>query len=1004
MNYRPPPSPDITTLWVGNLRPDATEDVLRHMFYELLSGVRIMKVVYDRELFISDDYIIPSGSSSSSCLPPLGSKLCTSVSGGQLVRRCNGYGFVEFFRTDDAQYCLQALHGRWVPGRDFKYKLNWASFNITDENRGESRGPTAGAPTAADGTLGDGAYVRDRKGGEGDENNRYYGKKGGVNNHDYNSNNMYHRLDHPTLSRTTSNTKCNSSSFPSAAPSPATTSQSVSSSGGNLGGGGLVSLWIGSLEEDVGEEDVRALFNEFQFQTLRYINLIRDAITGASKKFGFLRFGSPTEAEYALKLMNGKLCKGKAIKICRAHAKGEEGKSTNESAGNYSNETHSQAEKGSDTTVSAKEIYYDPTGRETTLSTESYKMYKRTENTIFQLALKIKQHNIYAEKINSMITLANTVCPNTISLSVSSSMPSTSCQPDTSITSSTSTTNSGTTTRTSARINNSISSTASTNNGTTIGLPSTVSTTSTTTCTNTQTLLHDSTNIVIVALDGYGLAISPELVRRHMMHFGDIRCLTLEFDTYYGYHWLVTFAQPKEAADALACLQGQYIGPTPLAAVSDSEFKIIVSERLKEENSTEVGSGTGHSGPRYSNRSSKHIKTRKNDSGRTERGGSEVYVNEMVSDEESGEEEESRIIRLGGSQNASGVVEEDCYYFVDEGNDNALNERCENDPCNGIIHTTTSAAAATSSFGVIATATKSGSGGTGKSSIGDDKQVRLSTISTASTDESEYGGGEEGFDISTAVTTSITSTPTTSTGSATAGAGAGTLTSGSSGACVGKSDGSGWTECLQLDDVLELQQRYSNVCILATLKAQVLPAPNGAPTDDGSKSGSSGTEKIEKEHEDGEDKTGRSRSVGNAGGNLESDTSESSLCRNKRKTRWDSSYIQRLNDIYMKLNTITPSCTSLNMNDIDYEVAMRPFKRRRVRNVQKATQHDREWDGGRTKGKEDAVNRCSQQKPVAPNNHGEWSEDSAMDGDEIARRRSFNECLKYYSVGVEALW
>ncbi|KAF8822801.1 Rna recognition motif-containing protein [Cardiosporidium cionae] len=90
------------TLWIGDLDKAAaavTADenyVTYHMFYEFTQSISRVKVCRDRQTGVPT------------------------------------YGFVEFSTHDVAKYCLENLNHRWVPGRSHKYKLNWATFNVSD--------------------------------------------------------------------------------------------------------------------------------------------------------------------------------------------------------------------------------------------------------------------------------------------------------------------------------------------------------------------------------------------------------------------------------------------------------------------------------------------------------------------------------------------------------------------------------------------------------------------------------------------------------------------------------------------------------------------------------------------------------------------------------------------------------------------------------------------------------------------------------------------------------
>ena len=87
------------TLWVGDL--DKVSGVIEesyithHMFLEFAGSIRAVRVCRDK------------------------------------VYRHPSFAFCEFSSTAEAQYVLMHMNGKLVPGRQHKYKLNWASFNLT---------------------------------------------------------------------------------------------------------------------------------------------------------------------------------------------------------------------------------------------------------------------------------------------------------------------------------------------------------------------------------------------------------------------------------------------------------------------------------------------------------------------------------------------------------------------------------------------------------------------------------------------------------------------------------------------------------------------------------------------------------------------------------------------------------------------------------------------------------------------------------------------------------
>lgn len=46
----------------------------------------------------------------------------------------SSYAFIEFTNSDIARHCFNNLNGKWIPGSAQRFKLNWAKFNLTENN------------------------------------------------------------------------------------------------------------------------------------------------------------------------------------------------------------------------------------------------------------------------------------------------------------------------------------------------------------------------------------------------------------------------------------------------------------------------------------------------------------------------------------------------------------------------------------------------------------------------------------------------------------------------------------------------------------------------------------------------------------------------------------------------------------------------------------------------------------------------------------------------------
>jgi len=72
-------------------------------------------------------------------------------------------------------------------------------------------------------------------------------------------------------------------------------------------------LYVGNLPYTTSEDDLRALFSGAG--TVTSVTLIKDRDTGQSKGFAFIEMGSQTEAEQAIKTLNGTNIGNREIKV-----------------------------------------------------------------------------------------------------------------------------------------------------------------------------------------------------------------------------------------------------------------------------------------------------------------------------------------------------------------------------------------------------------------------------------------------------------------------------------------------------------------------------------------------------------------------------------------------------------------------------------------------------------------------------------------------------------------
>ena len=77
-----------------------------------------------------------------------------------------------------------------------------------------------------------------------------------------------------------------------------------------------MNLYIGNLSFSTSEEALKKIFDEFG--NVETAKVIKDNYTGRSKGFGFVEMPDNSEADKAIKALNGKLIDGKNIKVNQA--------------------------------------------------------------------------------------------------------------------------------------------------------------------------------------------------------------------------------------------------------------------------------------------------------------------------------------------------------------------------------------------------------------------------------------------------------------------------------------------------------------------------------------------------------------------------------------------------------------------------------------------------------------------------------------------------------------
>jgi len=79
-------------------------------------------------------------------------------------------------------------------------------------------------------------------------------------------------------------------------------------------------LYVGNLSYGITDEEVTQLFQPYgEVQT---VNIVKDRATNKSKGFGFVEMATQEQGEAAIKELNGKTVKERAIIVNEAHGKG----------------------------------------------------------------------------------------------------------------------------------------------------------------------------------------------------------------------------------------------------------------------------------------------------------------------------------------------------------------------------------------------------------------------------------------------------------------------------------------------------------------------------------------------------------------------------------------------------------------------------------------------------------------------------------------------------------
>jgi RNA recognition motif-containing protein len=84
-----------------------------------------------------------------------------------------------------------------------------------------------------------------------------------------------------------------------------------------------MNIYVGNLSYEVTEQDLQSAFEVFG--KVSTVSLVKDKFSGQSKGFGFVEMAEKSEAEAAIKDLNGKELKGRALTVNEARPRTEGG-------------------------------------------------------------------------------------------------------------------------------------------------------------------------------------------------------------------------------------------------------------------------------------------------------------------------------------------------------------------------------------------------------------------------------------------------------------------------------------------------------------------------------------------------------------------------------------------------------------------------------------------------------------------------------------------------------
>lgn len=82
-----------------------------------------------------------------------------------------------------------------------------------------------------------------------------------------------------------------------------------------------MNIFVGNLSHDVSEEELRSAFSDFG--QVSKVTILKDKFSGKPRGFGFVEMPAKAEAEAAIRGMNQKELKGRALNVNEARPQAE---------------------------------------------------------------------------------------------------------------------------------------------------------------------------------------------------------------------------------------------------------------------------------------------------------------------------------------------------------------------------------------------------------------------------------------------------------------------------------------------------------------------------------------------------------------------------------------------------------------------------------------------------------------------------------------------------------